>query len=100
MKYIKDFDIPLICLIAFVIRLLIVGASVGDSIALLGLAGLFGFIKFISKKDEDWKLLIEKELKQLRNEVISARLNNTIVRKANEAKTSTQKEASNFKRFF
>ncbi len=43
-------DIPTSLLICYLTRLLIFGASVGDALVMLSLAGLFGFIQHLNTK--------------------------------------------------
>jgi len=85
-EYIKKINIPMVCLTAFVVRIVVLGASVGDSIALVGLASLFGFAIYLNRKDTSWKEIIERELQKVKQELQSNRLNNNIIRKSNEAK--------------
>lgn len=44
---------PLILLSVFVGRLLVFGASLGDSFAVIGLAGLFGYSLFLQSKTKE-----------------------------------------------
>lgn len=95
MKYIKDININMVFLALIITRVLIFGASIGDSIALVGLAALFGFSTYLNRKDDNWRDAVNKELTTLRNEMQSMRLNNTIIRKSHDAK-----KAEDGKRWF
>ena len=48
----KNLTFSIILLSLFLTKLLITQVSIGDSIAFLGLAGLFGFIQFMESKKE------------------------------------------------
>lgn len=45
-------DLSQICLGAYVIRLLITGATIGDALVILGLSGLYGFFCHLQSKKE------------------------------------------------
>ena len=67
----KYLEVPTILLSAFLIRILITGASVGDSIALAALAGLFGFYYYYeNKKEKPINEAVKEELAQVKRTVV------------------------------
>lgn len=85
-EYVKKLNIPMICLVLVTGRVVLTGASIGDSISIIALAGLFGFLTYTNQKTGSWMATIESEIIKIKNELQSARLNNSIIRKSNEAK--------------
>jgi len=81
--------LPTLLLSSFLIRSLIFGANVGDSIALISLCGLFGFFYYLEHKkespvNEKIKLQLEalkEEMNQLKSTVNGVKLGVTIGRK-------------------
>lgn len=58
--------LPIFLLLAFVIRLLFLGASVGDAIALLSLSGLYGYYLYLeNNKEEPINEQTKKQLEQM-----------------------------------
>ncbi len=53
-------NLPTVILLAFASRMVITGASIGDSITMLALSGLFGFYHFIESNREP---IVNKEIK-------------------------------------
>jgi nitrogen regulatory protein PII-like uncharacterized protein len=45
-------NLPTLILISFLIRLLIMGASIGDALVIIALSSLYGFFYFIESKKE------------------------------------------------
>lgn len=79
-KFLKLLNFPLIILSFFLIRLLITGASIGDSIVLLGLSGLYGFYYHNeSKKEPEINEEFKKKIAVMQNELDSIKnVQNTI----------------------
>jgi hypothetical protein len=71
------------------VRILYLGASVGDSFALIGLCGLYGYFLFLESKKEvpankelkEKVNALQEELKQLQDKVGSLKMSNIIGRK-------------------
>jgi len=89
-KFISDnkYNLPLVLLNLLVIRILVSGAGIGDSLALMALAGLIGYIKFSSDKEISNSELInselvriQKELSDLKGSITAVKLDKGIYRK-------------------
>lgn len=84
----KYLNLPTFLLSSFLIRLLIVGASIGDSITMLALAGLYGVWYYFELKREpeankDLKnriVELEESQKLLRDKVNSSNLGSQLRR--------------------
>ena len=66
----KKIDVSLVLLSILTARIVIMGASIGDALALIGLAGLYGFTQFMtSRKIEVVNETIKLDVEQLKNSV-------------------------------
>ncbi len=66
----KNLDVPTILLIAYACRLLAMGASIGDAIALAALVGLNGFIYFVKEnKEPEINSVVKAQLEAVQNEL-------------------------------
>lgn len=91
MKYLSKIDVSIVCFIAFVVRLVIFGASVGDAIALVSMAAIFSFEKWLKYQDvkkynETFENAVKAEferanaeLQKVRSQVSSLNLGSTFV---------------------
>jgi hypothetical protein len=81
MKKIKEFflnfSMPLILCSAFVGKIIIYDASLGDSIALLGLCGLYGYHLFLNKEKARQSDNIQRDIKLIRDEVQAIKMGKT-----------------------
>ena len=70
-------------LIAFLIRLLITGANVGDAICIIALAALFGGMAFMEyKKIPDVNIEFKKELDVIKAEIVQLKSNQNAIKMA------------------
>ena len=90
-------NIAMICLIAITVRIVLIGASIGDSIAYLGLCGLFGFVYYTNSLNATWMKTMTENLKVLRDEVSGMKVSQNM-RKMND--TAQKKPQAKEKRFF
>jgi len=86
MKFINKIDLASFLLFFLIIRILIFSATIGDSIAIIGLSALIGYQKMLSNKEDDWKTTVQEELNDVKNQLVSLRMNTHMVRKNNEQK--------------
>jgi len=68
-QFFFQFSMPLILCSAFVGKIIIYGTSLGDSIALLGLCGLYGYHLFLNKEKIRKNTQLQYEMKLIRDEV-------------------------------
>jgi hypothetical protein len=74
---IRDFlskNIIILCLVAYSARLIIFGSSWGESFGLFALAGLYGYLKYLSRYDTIVSDQVTKTIQQLKNDVASLKL--------------------------
>lgn len=71
---ITSVNVPMVAFIAFTARLVYTGSTVGDAIALVSLAGVYGFHKYINRKDEKWKQMVETQIVEIKNHVQSVKM--------------------------
>jgi len=75
----KNIPFSLIAFLAFLIRLTIVGASIGDAVALVGLASLYGFNLYLEhKKESSVSADFRKEIDELRGAINTVKLGNSL----------------------
>lgn len=83
----KLLNFPLVILSLFIIRLLITGASIGDSIVLLGLAALYGFYYYTeTKKEPEINVEFKEKFKQLQIEIENLRHAQNTIKIASQIK--------------
>lgn len=91
-KLLTHINFPSFLLSTYTIRLLITGASIGDSIALIGLLGLYGFTYFLQdKKEVPVNDIVKKDLETLAKEVMI--IKNSLLAKS----AATQIKPGNYK---
>lgn len=73
-NFFKKINIPMIAFLAFSARIVAFGASWGDAIAMIALAGLYGYHKYLNRKDILWIKTVEKEITDLKNAVQSVKM--------------------------
>jgi len=93
LELISKTNIAMICLLAITTRIVLFGASIGDAIALLGTAGLFGFIIYMNRLDSNWMKTMNENLVKVRDEISGFKMGQGM-RKMNE------KPQDNTKRYF
>jgi hypothetical protein len=71
-------DVATLCLIALCARTVTVGASIGDSIAILSICGLVGYVKFLNKQDKTWMKNILEEISSLKNFMTSLKMSQEV----------------------
>lgn len=64
--------------ISLIVKIVLSGASIGDALALIGVAGLIGYNTFLTRKDDEWKRHIERELIDIKNSVTSVKINQNV----------------------
>lgn len=74
MNYIKNTNVPMLAMLIFLTRIVIFGAGIGDSIAMLGLCALFAYDRFIQIRKEDVLKNIDDQFQKLSNEISSLRM--------------------------
>lgn len=83
----KLLNFPLVILSLFTLRLLITGASIGDSIALLGLAALYGFYYYIeANKEPEINVEFKEKFEQLKIEIENLRHAQNTIKIASQIK--------------
>jgi len=86
----KLLNFPLVILSLFIIRLLITGASIGDSVVLLGVAALYGFYYHTeSKKQPDINKEFKDKFIQLQTEIENLRHAQNTIKIASQIKPAT-----------
>lgn len=105
-KYIKTINVPMVCLLAFTIKLIIVGGNVADSIAILGICALFAVKSYLDIKNStlldkanEQIAKIAEEFALIEREIASIKLKHNaegITRKLNNA----QRQPKEQKRLF
>ena len=86
MDYLTKTNLPTILLCLVATRSVLFGSHIGDSIVLVGLAGLFAFTFYLESRSKEQTEDIKSQIEAIRNEVSSMKLNNTVLRKPNEQK--------------
>ncbi len=85
-------NLPELTFFAFSIRLIALGASIGDAIALVSLVGIFGFFRFLDRKKVEQYDYLEKEIENLKNGLQSVKVSQGLTRgKLNEQKADSNK---------
>lgn len=69
----NQFNIPVIAFTAYMVRIIVSGASIGDSIALFAVTGMYGYHKFINHKNNLWSRAVENEIRDLKTAVESVK---------------------------
>ena len=89
-KFKELLNFPLLILSFFLIRLLITGASIGDSIVTLGLAALYGFYYHTeSNKEPEINVEFKAKFISLEAEVLSLRNTQNTIKIASQIKPPT-----------
>lgn len=84
----KYLNFPILILSAFIMRLLITGASVGDSLVILGLSALYSFYYYIESKKQpiankdliDRIVELEEQIRATKESVHSIKLGSSFKR--------------------
>lgn len=87
--FIKEYFF-LICLFGVICRIIAIGASIGDALALLSICAIWGWLQFLHKKDDSWKTSIINHINELKLEISSLKINQN-VRKINEPRPKQEK---------
>lgn len=75
-------------LVSFLIKLLITGASIGDSLVIIALAGLFAFCHYLeSKKEEPINTQVKIELTKVKEELAEVKSGLTAFKLSNQLRT-------------
>ncbi len=76
-------SIPELIFLIYSIRLIAVGATIGDAIALISLVGIYGFVKFMDRHRVEQYNELKEEIENLKNNIQSVKLS-VGLRKQNE----------------
>lgn len=88
LELVSKVNIAMLCLLAVTARVVVFGASIGDAIALVGLAVLFGFNAYLNRLNSTWMDTMNDNLKKLRDEISGFKMSQGI-RKMNEKPQDT-----------
>lgn len=76
-------SIPELIFVIYSIRLISVGASIGDAIALISLVAIYGFMRFMDRQQVEQYNELKEEIENLKNNIQSVKLS-VGLRKQNE----------------
>lgn len=93
-------NVPMIAFAALTSKIVIYGADWGDSISLIAVAGLYGYSKYLSRRDIIWMRTVEKEITQLKNTISSVKMKQNARSIYGEKEDNESKEKSMPKRYF
>ena len=82
-ELVSKINIPMVCMIAITVRIVVFGANIGDSLSLIGIVGLLGYLKYLNKSDQTWMRDVQNEVKKLRDAMTSVKMQQGI-RKTHE----------------
>ena len=83
-------NIPELIFLAFSIRLISVGATLGEALALISFVGIYGFLKFLEKSKMEDQQKITAELENLKNAIQSVKMAQGL-KKQHESQTTPNK---------
>jgi hypothetical protein len=77
----KKLNYPLLCLLVLCARAVILGASIGDSIAICGLAALNGYLHYLkSQEQEPVNDQVRQEIAEIKSTVTALKLARSVGR--------------------
>lgn len=80
-------NIPELIFLAFSARLIMIGANIGEAIALVSFVGIYGFFKFLDKAKVTRDAEIQKQIDDLKNAIQSVKMAQGL-RKTNESQAN------------
>jgi len=77
LSFFRLFDISIIAFTALTTRIVLYGATLGDSLAISALAGVYGYHKYLHRKNEVSNMGILKDIDNLKKDIesVSHRIN-------------------------
>lgn len=81
--FLSKTNIAMLCLLALTARAVIFGANIGDALAIMAIAGLFAYNKYLGREEKTWMKAVLEEVKYLREVISSIKLRQDL-RKADE----------------
>ncbi|PCI45863.1 MAG: hypothetical protein COB41_00295 [Proteobacteria bacterium] len=70
-KLISKINMSMMAFMAFSIRIIMFGSTIGDSIAIVALSGIFGYSMFLHNKDKKRESMVESDLSKLKQDLDS-----------------------------
>ena len=88
-----NINVPMIAFVSYISKLVLFQATLADSIIVIALTSLFGYTRFLDKRNVLWTRAVEKEISELKLKVQS------LGSKQNARSLYEQKEQSSKRRF-
>lgn len=96
----SQINVPMLVFLALATRIVIYGSGWGEALAMFSIAGLYGYTKYLTRKDIIWMQTVEKEITQLKNAVSSVKMKQSAKSMYGEKDDNESREKSIPKRYF
>lgn len=73
MSFLKN-GLPELTFAAFALRIVVMGSSIGDALALMSMVAIFGYFRFLERNKVDQYAELKQEIEALRNSMTSVKL--------------------------